>query len=147
MATQGHAWAVAHRSPAVAGQAVPAFFLYMGAQPVASSALRLLKAGSQSSDWFWLPPATRISTIGSLTDEAFSRLPLTPIRTTRSCVQLVWTELQRSSEFAPSRPFSEILASMIGPDRSELAPKTRWMTPNVPLHLLPPPVLQVSPPR
>ena len=69
-ATHVHGCAVAHSVVGRAGTGgVPVLRVYVGAQPVASSSLRLLTAGSQSSDWFWLPPATRSATTGSLTDD------------------------------------------------------------------------------
>ena len=143
-ATQVHGCAVAHNVPGELGQAVvPALREYVGRQPVASSSLRFDTAGSQSSDWFWLPPATRISTIGSFTDEAFARLPLTPIVTTRLCVQLVCAALQRSSEFAPETPSFEIVAILIGPERAAEAENARCTVPNEPLHLFPPVVPQL----
>src|SRR5919198_3544326 len=101
--------------------------------------------GSQSSDWFWLPPITRRATTGSLTVAALPRFPLTPMRTVRLWVQLVWTELQRSRAFAHCTPFSHTVAAWIGPERGSVAAKARWTLPNEPLHLLPPDVLHVFP--
>src|SRR4051794_8288672 len=122
-ATHCHGCAVLHRALGEPGQAAaPVLRLYVGAQPSRSSSLSWLSAGSQSSDWFWLPPMTRSATIGSLTEAAFWRLPLTPIRTTMLCVQLTCTELQRSTELAHCTPFSETWATWIGPDRASAAP-------------------------
>ena len=65
IATHGHGCARRpQRRLREPGHAVPVFLPYVGAHPVASSSLRLLWAGSQSSDWFWLPPTTRSATIG-----------------------------------------------------------------------------------
>src|SRR5262245_21104361 len=102
-------------------------------------------AGSQSSDWFWLPPITRSATTGSLTDAALPRLALMPIRTTMLWVQLVCTELQRSTALAHWMPFSQTWATWIGPERALVAPNARCTVPNDPMHLLPLPVLQVLP--
>jgi hypothetical protein len=102
--------------------------------------------GSQSSDCVWLPPpATRSATTGSLTPVAFISAPLTPMRTTRLCVQLVWTVLQRSRSSAHGSPFSSTCATLIGPERASLALNARWTVPKLPLHLLPPEVEQVLP--
>src|SRR5687768_10865867 len=67
------------------------------------------------------------------------------MRTTRSCVQLVCAALQRSTLFAHWNPPSETCATSIGPERSSVALNARCTTPNVPVHLLPPPTLQVLP--
>ena len=60
------------------GHAVPEFLVYCGRQPAASSSFSFGTLGSQSSDWFWLPPTTRSETTGSLTDDAYPRLPVMP---------------------------------------------------------------------
>src|SRR5215210_4338304 len=89
----------------------------------------------------------RSATIGSLTEDAFPRLAVTPMRTTRLCVQLVCTALQRSSELAHVRPFSSTCATLIGPERVSLAAKVRCATPEkLPLHGLVPLLLQVAVP-
>src|SRR4051812_25719175 len=131
-----HGCVVPHSAEAVPGQVVPAFLAYAGRQPLASSSLRFEKLSSQSMDWFWLPPATRRETIGSLTLEAFPRFPWTPIFTTRLWVHCVWTALQRSNELAQKPPFSQIWASLIGPDRDP-ALNVRCTVPKVSLHLFP----------
>jgi hypothetical protein len=96
--------------------------------------------GSQSSDWFWLPPTTRSVTTGSFTLWAFCRFGVRPIRTTRSCVPPVW------NEFFQKVPPSQIWASLIGPERGSVALKVRWTTPKEPWHGLLPPFLHTWPP-
>src|SRR5919199_3261145 len=145
MATHAHGCAVPHSVVGEPGHVAPVFLVYCGAQPTASSSLSWLMLGSQSSDWFWLPPTTRRATTGSLTEAAFARLPVTPMRTTRLCVQLVWTVLQRSNEFDHCTPFSNTWASWIGPDAVLDALKARCTVPNEPVHLFPPPVLHALP--
>src|SRR3954454_8825596 len=144
-ATHDHGCAVPHSVVGEPGHALPVLRAYCGAQPPASSSLSWLTFGSQSSDWFWLPPITRRATTGSLTEAALARLPLTPIRTTRLCVQLIWTELQRSRAFAHWTPFSHTSAARIGPERTSSAANARCTEPKDPLHLLPPDVLQELP--
>ena len=93
-----------HSALALAGHVVPVFLRYCGAQPLASSVFSWLRAGSQSSDWFWLPPTTRRETMGSLTDEALARLPPTPMRTTMLWVQLACTAPNHWSNFPNLNP-------------------------------------------
>src|SRR6476469_3335985 len=69
-----------------------------------------------------------------------------PTRTTRLCVQLVLTLLHIWNEFAQNDPFSEIWASLIGPERGSVAMNARCTVPKVPVHLFPPPDLHVLPP-
>src|SRR2546429_9343576 len=89
---------------------------------------------------------TRSETIGSFTLCASCRLPETPIFTTRLWVQLVLPALHIWNEFAQNEPFSQIWASLIGPERASLALKARWTVPRFPVHLFPFPVLQMLPP-
>ena len=73
-------------------------------QPVASSSDRFEMFGSQSSDWFWLPPMTRSATIGSLTLCALPRLAVIPSFTTSLCVfgvALLWNESAQNVPGAP----------------------------------------------
>src|SRR3954454_21198785 len=144
IATHGHGCAVPQSALAVPGQLFPALMVYFGAQPPASSSLSCETAGSQSSDWFWLPPTTRRDTAGSLVEDARPRLPWTPTVTTRLCVQLVCTALQRSTELVRT-PASLTCSERIGPERAVVALSARWTSPKVPTHLLPLPVLHALP--
>src|SRR5437763_1643738 len=135
IATHDQGCGVLHSCEAPPGQAVPVLTAYWGLQPAASSSLSCERFGSQSSDWFWLPLTTRIETGGSFTLCASARLPCTPIRTTRLCVQLVLPPPHIWNELAQKAPFSQIWASLIGPERVSVALKDRCTTPNVPVHL------------
>src|SRR6266545_1037053 len=136
IATQSQGSGLAQRADADAGHAVPVFGVYFGRHPKANSSARLLQSGSQSSDWFWLPPTTRSVTIGSFTSRAFCRFGMRPILMTRSWVVPVWKEL------AQNEPVSHIWASLIGPERASFALKVRWTVPNEPLQGLLPPCVQ-----
>src|SRR5687767_11452565 len=83
---------------------------------------------------------TRSETTGSLTLCALPRFPVIATLTTRSCV------VPCSNELAQNEPLSQIWASLTGPERASVPEKARCTTPNEPVHLLPPPTLQVSPP-
>src|SRR6266576_2796423 len=116
MATQFHGCGEAQRVVDVEGQAVPVLIVYCGLQPFVISSLRFGTAGSQSTDWFWLP-TTRSTVIGSLTDCAFWRLCTTPISVTRLCgLPVVESELA----YDVRRPAlsSARSAKLIGPERS-----------------------------
>src|SRR5512132_412869 len=113
---------------------------------MASSDFRFVCAGSQSSDWFWLPPTTRRATGGSLTLEAFCRLPTSCSSTTRFFVH---PDAHDGSEFAsrPGSVASKRCAFLIGPECASSPANTRWTAVKVPLQGLLPLLLQVSPPE
>src|SRR5215213_5733486 len=85
-------------------------------------------------------------TSGSLTPVAFCSTLVTPICTTRLCVQFACTAPHFSNEPPTGSPFSSTCATLIGPERVSTAPKVRWTVPNEALHLLPPAVEQVLEP-
>src|SRR4051812_36006904 len=131
---QGGGFGVAQSAGAWGGPPAPPFFWYAEAQPSASSSSKPEMAGSQSSPWLCEPPPEkRSSTIGSLMLFATSSAGGSPIVTTRLCVQLVSTVLQRWNESAPGTEFSETVKSWIGPERASLAENVRWTVPNEPL--------------
>ena len=71
---------------------------------MASSSERFEVFGSQSSDWFWLPPMTRSATIGSPTLCAFPRLAVIPSLTTSLCVFGVASLWNESAQNEPGAP-------------------------------------------
>src|SRR5258705_13126106 len=105
----GGGFGIAHRADTLDGQTVPLFGPYALPQPNAISSSKRVSVVSQSRPWLCEPPpAKRSSTIGSFTSRAPSSPGGTPILTTRSCVQVVSTALQRWIESAPATPPSKL---------------------------------------